>query len=63
MEKKLKCPFCGKEKFVEGRQDGYATIGPNKMFTLKGQAVYFVICLECGTIVRSYVKKPQDLII
>ncbi len=63
MEKKEKCPHCGSDHFVEGKQDGYATISPNKMLTFSGQAVYYVICLECGTIVRAYVKNPKKLVI
>ena len=43
----MKCPYCGKEEFVTGKQ--------------KSKAVYHEICVNCGTIVRSYVKNPENL--
>lgn len=62
MEKNLKCPYCGETEFVEGKQDGYGTVTPaNKVLTLKSQDLYHVICLNCGTVVRSYVKEPLKL--
>lgn len=58
----LKCPYCGGEEFVEGTQKGYADIIPNKYFTLRSESLHHVICLKCGTIVRSYVKNPENLV-
>ena len=63
MYEDLKCPYCGGEEFVEGKQDGYADVVPaNKTFTLRSEKLYHVICLKCGTVVRSYVKNPKDLV-
>ncbi len=58
-----KCPHCGSKENVIGKQDGYAAITPNKIFTMKQEAIYHVICLNCGTIIRSYVKEPRKLVI
>lgn len=64
MAENIVCPFCGGEDFVEGIQKSYAQITPaNKVLTLKSQNVYHIICLKCGTIVRSYVKNPQELVV
>lgn len=58
-----KCPFCGGQEFVEGKQDGYSTIVPaDKVLTFKSQVLYHIICLSCGSVVKSYVKNPQSLI-
>lgn len=58
-----KCPYCGKEEFVEGVQGGYAAIAPaTKVLTFKSAALYHVICLNCGAIVKSYVKDPKKLV-
>lgn len=58
-----KCPNCGSDKFVVGKQDGYASVSPaNKVFTLKSQALYHKICLTCGVVVKSFVKDPEKLV-
>ncbi len=63
MKMEEKCPYCGKQEFVEGKQEGYAIIVPvNKIFTLKSQILYHLICLNCGAIVKSYVKDPKKLV-
>lgn len=57
-----KCPFCGNKEFVEGIQSGYATVGPaDKILTFKSQALFHVFCLNCGAVVKSYVKEPKKL--
>lgn len=56
------CPYCHKEEFVIGKQNGYATIRPNKKISLKEETIYHQICLNCGTVVRSYVKNPKNLL-
>lgn len=64
MEKQpLTCPCCGGNKFVTGKQDGYAEVYPEDAFiSFKSQKLYHDICINCGTVVRSYVKKPEKLI-
>lgn len=58
-----KCPFCGNNEFVEGKQEGYASVGPaNKVLSFKSQTLYHIICLNCGAVVKSYVKNPQKLV-
>jgi len=60
--KEEKCPYCGSTEFVEGRQTGYAAVEPaSKIFTFKSQALYHKICLNCGSVVKSYVKNPNVL--
>ncbi len=64
MEKKEVCPYYGKEEFVEAKHSGYANVFPaSKIFTTKEQAMYYVICLSCGTVVRSFVKDPHRLVV
>ena len=58
-----RCPYCGGYHFIEGKQDGYSAVTPaDKALTFKSQVLYHQICLQCGTVVRSYVKNPQKLI-
>lgn len=61
--KEEKCPYCGGKNFVSARQDGYANISADKTWTFKDQILYHTVCLDCGTVVRSYVKHPEELII
>ncbi len=58
-----KCPYCGKLEFVEGKQEGYGSIAPaNKIFSFKSQTLYHIICLNCGAVVKSYVKEPKQIV-
>jgi uncharacterized Zn finger protein len=53
MNVKVKCPYCGNEegfteakaRFVSPVDDGF-----------HGSVLYHLICLGCGTVVRSYIK-------
>ena len=51
----------GGKDVVEGIQSTYAKVQPNKTLTFKGENLVHVICKNCGTVVRSYVKNPQVL--
>ena len=58
-----KCPYCGEKEFVEGIQSGYASVVPaNKVLTFKSQVLYHIICLNCGAIVKSYIKEPKKIV-
>ena len=55
------CQFCGGTEFVEAYQGGYATLTSSESVLLGG-ALHHVICRDCGSIVRSYVKDPEKLV-
>lgn len=61
--KEEKCPYCGSKNFVNARQSGYTNIRADKTWTFKEQVLYHIICLDCGTVVRSYVKFPEQFVI
>ena len=64
MKKEEKCPYCGSEEFVEGKQEGYAAVGPaHKTLSLKFQKLYHKICLNCGAVVKSYVENPKKIVV
>ncbi len=55
------CPYCSGREFASGVQSGYSQIlGENRIFG--AQTLYHVVCLGCGSVVRSYVKKPKKLL-
>lgn len=56
-----RCPYCGGSEFITGKQDGYAVVYGVDTFW-NGQVLYHVICRSCGSVVRSYVKKPERLL-
>lgn len=58
MQKEEKCPYCDAAQNVVGKQVGMRA---NKKITIKEQPIYHVICLNCGTIIRSYVKEPKEI--
>ena len=61
METLERCPHCGSLENVTGKQDGYAAVGRVGSLLGWGQPLYHVICAKCGTVIRSYVKKPEKL--
>jgi predicted nucleic-acid-binding Zn-ribbon protein len=56
------CPYCSGTQFITGRQDGYGAVVPAGALSLKSQKLYHVICLNCGSVVRSYVENPSKLV-
>lgn len=44
--------------FGEGRQRGYAKLASGT-FDLGGDNLYHIVCMNCGSIVRSYVDNPD----
>lgn len=60
MEIEIKeCPFCGEKKFIEASRKGWEQeIGTGFLNKTK---LHHIICLECGSVVRSYVKNPEKL--
>lgn len=63
MEKEEKCPYCGNENFIEAKQEAYGSVCPaHTILSFKSQILYHKICLNCGTVVKSYVKNPSALI-
>lgn len=57
-----KCFHCGDEKFGYGKQSNNGGVSPAHPFSFHSQKLMHVICLNCGTIVRSYVLKPEKFI-
>ncbi|MBE6834711.1 MAG: hypothetical protein E7515_00500 [Ruminococcaceae bacterium] len=58
-----KCPYCGSFRNVIGFQDGYGSVQADKALTLKSQRLYHVFCLDCGTLIRSFVRNPERLVL
>ena len=63
----MKCPYCGSENIRTGIKWGKAaeagSVGLDYkagIFLVGNAAVYSDLCMDCGTIVRSYVKDSTD---
>ncbi|MBT2686879.1 transcription initiation factor TFIIIB [Bacillus sp. ISL-47] len=52
------CPKCAAKELGRGKHAGYAAIYPINKMSL-GSEVEHIICIECGFIIESYVKKPE----
>ena len=62
MENKVDvCRYCGASNFVETGKSPESVAQSKKFFSLTAQYIYHIICLECGTIHRSFVKQPKKL--
>ncbi len=59
----VRCPNCGSIKNVIGFQDGYGSVQANNALTFKSQRLYHIFCLDCGTLIRSFVKNPEKLVL
>ncbi|RLY03641.1 hypothetical protein EAF07_04845 [Streptococcus hillyeri] len=58
--KNLVCTYCGGTEMVRGQQDGQGAIRKSG-WALSSQFLYHDICAKCGTVVRSFVEKPEKL--
>lgn len=56
------CPFCGCSEYIEAHAANIANISKNPAFSLKKATIIYQVCISCGTIIRSYVKNPKDLL-
>ncbi len=65
----MKCPYCGSERIEEGiiwgknADAGYIGLkyGTGGFFNLTGTVpVYSDLCLDCKSIVRSYIKEDTN---
>ncbi|MFV0394490.1 MAG: hypothetical protein ACK5LC_08850 [Coprobacillaceae bacterium] len=54
------CRHCCGSDFVEMIQVGYGHIRQEGK-VLKSQNLYHITCVQCGTVVRSYIKKLDKL--
>lgn len=66
MNKKIEieeCPYCGGIKFGKGQQMAQGNIVPTESLLKgafsKGIPMYHTICMNCGSIVRSYVENTD----
>lgn len=62
----MKCPYCGSERIETGiawgKQAESGKIGLKARVGIFGEVieVYSDLCLDCGSIVRSYIKDKTD---
>lgn len=52
------CPYCGGTEFGRGKQRGYAKLVTGAL-DLAGDNLNHIICMNCGSVVRSYVEHPD----
>lgn len=61
----MNCPYCGGSNIEKGikwtmqAQAGNVGLSFTAGFLGGTEAVYSDLCLDCGTIVRSYVREPN----
>ena len=46
------CPYCGGNDITEAKQRFVSPVDDG----MHGSVLYHAICLECGSVVRSYIK-------
>lgn len=54
------CRICGGTEFVTAATSGYGSVSGETVWT--GEPVKHIICLNCGSILHSYVEFPQRLL-
>lgn len=55
-----KCPFCGGEELIEGRVSSYGGVYIERKM-IYSAALYSIVCRDCGSVVRTFVKEPEKL--
>ena len=53
-----KCPFCGATGFTEAKSRFVSPVDDG----FHGSVLYHTICLECGSVVRSFIKDKEPFI-
>ena len=55
------CPHCGSSEMIETVQQGESSVW-SLSNTFAAQPLYHLVCRNCGSVVRSYVKEPEKLL-
>ena len=56
------CPYCGGSDLLEAEQTtDYSNVRPRGAVFSSDQKLFMDVCASCGTVVRSYVEKPEKL--
>lgn len=61
-KKEEKCPYCGCTETVIGKQANYAAVERETGLNWSSEVLKHIICLNCGTVIRSYVENPKKLL-
>ncbi len=56
-----KCPHCGSQENVVGIQGVESCVYSTRKLSAKKEQLHHIICLNCGTVIRSFVRKPERL--
>lgn len=56
------CPHCGRRNFVLAEQVNDGNLTSRKVLTLQPGHLYHVVCLNCGTVVRTFIEDPSELL-
>lgn len=55
-----KCQYCGGEEFIEGQVCSYGGVCISTG-GIRSQALFVIVCRNCGSIVRTFCKNPEKL--
>ena len=55
-----KCQYCGGDEFIEGQEASYGGVYVSTG-GLRSQALYAIVCRNCGSVVRTFCKNPEKL--
>lgn len=56
------CPYCRGRNFILAQQTTDGTLTCQEITTLEPGRLYHLVCLNCGTIVRTFVEDPGVLL-
>lgn len=56
------CPYCHGQNFVLARQRPDGRLVYSEIVTLEPGSLYHILCLNCGTVVRTFMDDPSVLL-
>lgn len=56
------CPYCHGQNFILAQQQSDGTLAYHEIVTLDPGRLYHIICLNCGTVVRTFMEDPSVLL-
>lgn len=56
------CPYCHGQNFILACQQPDGTLKYQEIVTLEKGKLYHIVCLACGTVVRTFMADPSQLL-
>jgi predicted nucleic-acid-binding Zn-ribbon protein len=57
------CPQCSGRNFIIAAADASGQLHAGAVETLEPNRLYYIVCLQCGHVLRAFVPDPSSLLV